>query len=159
MYRGGKAARIGNALRGLYARFIAFRKAVHKIAGIFLQSEIIAQIDDLDMFRKGMFRQKRRGLSVWQAQEKHVDIGLYLVCEDQLRVAEQVCVKVAHFLSGLTAAEAILYVHFRMMEEKANEFAAGIACSADNSCFFHVGNTLSLHGSMCKSDSRSKLQK
>lgn len=65
-------------------------------------------------------------------QEDDIDICLYLVGEDEIRLSDQVLMDAGKRPPGLAAGVHKLDVCLRMMQEDSQEFSGCVACSADD---------------------------
>ena len=115
-------------------------------AGIFLlvsQAEIGRQIDDI--FRQpGKLFDPVLGLPVGQRQEEHV-AGLYVlwIAELELRAFAQVGVNLVNVAAQVAARGDLGHLYLRVVEQQAQQFAAGVARSTYDGCTDHGSTSIS----------------
>jgi len=100
--------------------------------GIFIEPEIIRQINDADARFNGIFFQEPGGFAMAQAKEKQIDVtvdvsGKYDVCS-----AEKVLVYIVQGIACIALAVHKGNRSVGVYKKQSNQFTARIACPADD---------------------------
>ena len=118
---------------------IQFGQAIDVVVVGRSDAEILRQIDDTNILRHGMLGQELSTLAMPHAQEEDVDrLQRQTVGELHVRLAEQPLVDVGQQVLGVGRTVDKAYLHIRVMQQQADEFARSIACATDNTSFHNL---------------------
>ena len=102
-------------------------------------SEILCQVNNLDILRNCMFFQKLLALAMTKTEEHHIYlVKRHLVGELQFCVAQQTFMHVINIVAGITLAIGKNNLCLWMVYQQSNQFTACISCRTKNTYFNHV---------------------
>ena len=132
----GEASRVGDAPRRADAVALPLRQSVDEAFA--LVAEILRQVDDPHAGRNVVRREPLAALSVSRAEEQDVDRPeVEVVAETHVRVAFQPSVDLREAVARVRGAVHEDDFGLRVIDQKADEFAGGVAGASDDAGAYH----------------------
>ena len=108
------------------------------VVGWGCDAEILCKIDDAHMLRNGMLLEERLTLAVSEAEENDIDfVERHVRRKGHVSLSNQPFMHIAHGVPGIALAIGEHNLRIGMVEQQADEFTSGVACSSQYSYFYH----------------------
>ena len=139
LYAGCETSGVGNiaALAGVAT--VEFGKTIDKVVVGTFETEVHREVDNLELIGQLLAVEELLGVAVSCAEEEHIYLVKgELVGKCEVCLAQQSAVHVCNAVSGIAGAVYKYNFYFGVVEQQTDKFAGCVACSTDDSNFYHV---------------------